>query len=71
VNRVGRAPEIHEKEGSAVREAFAARAAGRSDGAIAAELNRRGLRTRTGQLFTAHALKDLFNCRFYLGVVTF
>mgnify|MGYP003348088677 CR=1 FL=1 len=26
---------------------------------------------RTGRLFTAHALKDLFKCRFYTGVVVF
>ena len=67
----GEAPVVEPEEGEAVREAFAARAAGQSNGAIAATLNRRGFRTRKGHLFTAHALKDLFNCRFYTGVVTF
>ena len=67
----GEAPVVDPEEGEAVREAFAARAAGQSNGAIAATLNRSGLRTRKGHLFTAHALKDLFNCRFYTGVVTF
>ena len=67
----GEAPVVDPEEGEAVREAFATRAAGQSNGAIAATLNRSGLRTRKGHLFTAQALKDLFNCRFYTGVVTF
>ena len=58
-------------EAEAVREAFGARASGLSNGAIATTLNESGFRTRTGRLFTAHALKDLFNCRFYTGVVVF
>lgn len=58
-------------QAEAIREAFAYRAGGQSNGAIAAMLSKRGFRTRKGHLFTAHALKDLFNCRFYLGVVTF
>ena len=67
----GEAPVVDPAAGEAVREAFAARAAGQSNGAIAAMLNRAGFRTKRGQLFTAHAMKDLFNCRFYTGVVSF
>ena len=67
----GEAPVVEPEEGEAVREAFAARAAGQSNGAIAAKLNRAGFRTKKRHLFTAHATKDLFNCRFYTGVVTF
>ena len=65
------APIVDPEAGEAVREAFAARAAGQSNGAIAAMLNRDGFRTKKGHLFTAHAMKDLFNCRFYTGIVTF
>ncbi len=67
----GAPPVIDEEEGQVVREAFAARAAGQSNGAIAAMLNTHGFRTKNRHLFTAHALKDIFNCRFYLGVVAF
>lgn len=67
----GEPPQVDAFEGQAVREAFASRAAGLSNGAIAARLNASGFRTRTGRLFTAHALKDLLNCRFYTGVVVF
>lgn len=67
----GKPPVVDPDEGEAVKDAFAARAAGQSNGAIAATLNQRGLRTKKGHLFTAHALKDLLNCRFYLGIVTF
>ena len=67
----GEPPNVDSAEAEAVRGAFASRAAGLSNGAIAAGLNGCGFRTRTGRLFTAHALKDLFNCRFYTGVVVF
>ena len=64
-------PQPEERESHAVRRVFAMRASGSSNGAIAAWLNGEGFRTRTGRLFTAHAVKDLLNCRFYLGFVSF
>ncbi|MDA0365509.1 MAG: recombinase family protein [Chloroflexi bacterium] len=67
----GQGPVVEPLEAEAVREAFAARAAGQSNGTIAIATNQAGFRTRKGNLFTAHAVKDLLNCRFYTGVVTF
>ena len=62
---------VEPSEGEAIRQAFAARAAGRSNGQIAEVLNGDGFRTRKGNFFTAHAMKDMFNCRFYTGAVLF
>ena len=64
-------PRAEPREANSVRAAFAARASGQSNAVIADALNREGLRTRTGRLFTAHAIKDMLNCRFYLGIVSF
>src|SRR5690606_7462030 len=64
-------PQPEERESHAVRRVFAMRASGSSNGTIAAWLNGEAFRTRTGRLFTAHAVKDLLNCRFYLGFVRF
>jgi site-specific DNA recombinase len=54
-------------EAEVLREAWRRRAAGESLGAIAAWLNESGFETREGNHFTAHAMKDIFNNRFYLG----
>ena len=67
----GEVANVEPREGEAIQQAFAARAAGQSNGQIAEMLNRDGFRTRNGHLFTAHAMKDMFNCRFYTGVVLF
>ncbi len=56
-------------EASAVAGAFERRAAGDTNGAIADWINAQGFTTRTGRLFTAHAIKDMLNTRFYAGVV--
>ena len=50
---------------------FICRTAEPSNGEIAAWLNGQGFRTRTGRVFTAHAVKDMLHCRFYTGGVTF
>lgn len=34
-------------------------------------LNRYGFRTRKGHMFTAHTIKDILNCRFYLGLIQY
>ena len=65
------APMIEPREGEAVCRVFTARAAGLSNGAIAASLNREGFRTRKGHLFTPFAVKDMLRCRFYLGRIVF
>ncbi len=67
----GGMPCVEARAGEAVRRLFAMRVAGESNGVIAGALNREGFSTRTGRLFTAHAIKDLLTCRFYIGVVTF
>ncbi len=40
-------------------------------GELAAWLNNLGFKTREGNRFTAHAIKDIFNNRFYLGLVIY
>ena len=67
----GAAPQVDPREAEAVREAFAQRAVGASTGEIAAWLSASGFRTRKGHVFTAHAVKDMLNTRFYCGVVTY
>lgn len=62
---------IVEREAGLVAEAFERRASGQSNGEIARWLNEQGVRTRTGRLFTAHAVKDMLNCRFYAGGVIY
>ena len=64
-------PMIEPREGEAVRRVFTSRAAGQSNGVIAASLNREGFRTRKGHLFTPFAVKDMLRCRFYLGRIVF
>ncbi|HZA21312.1 MAG TPA: recombinase family protein, partial [Dehalococcoidia bacterium] len=67
----GGVPQIKQKEAAAVREAFQRRAEGQSTGAIATWLNDQGFKTLKGGLFTAHAIKDMLNCRFYIGKVSY
>jgi len=67
----GAAPQVDPREAEAVREAFAQRAVGASTGEIAAWLSASGFGTRQGHGFTAHAVKDMLNSRFYCGVVTY
>jgi site-specific DNA recombinase len=67
----GAAPQVDPREAEAVRDAFAQRAVGASTGEIAARLNTSGFGTRQGHGFTAHAVKDMLNTRFYCGVVTY
>jgi site-specific DNA recombinase len=67
----GGVPQPDEKEAEAVREVFERRAKGESTGSIASWLNNSGLRTRKDRMFTAHAVKDMLNCRFYLGKIQY
>lgn len=55
------------KEAEVVTEAFLRRAEGQSYGQIAAWINSLGISTREGHAFTAHAVKDILNNRFYCG----
>ena len=64
----GGVPQVVAAEAEAVLEVFERRARGDSNGSIATWLNM-GFKTRKGRIFTAHAIKDLIDCRFYLGKV--
>ncbi|MDA0735479.1 MAG: recombinase family protein [Chloroflexi bacterium] len=67
----GGVPQISEIEAAAVREVFGRRAGGESTGSLADWLNSAGFKTRKGGIFTSHAVKDMLNCRFYLGKVRY
>src|SRR5919106_3877127 len=67
----GGVPQIEQMQAAAVREVFERRAEGESTGSLANWLNNRGLKTLKGGIFTAHAIKDMLNCRFYLGKVSY
>ena len=65
----GGVPELVEGESEAVLEVFERRANGDSTGTLANWLNVHGFKTRKDGIFTSHAVKDMLNCRFYLGRV--
>jgi site-specific DNA recombinase len=67
----GGVPQIEQMQAAAVHEVFERRAEGESTGSLANWLNDRGLKTLKGGIFTAHAIKDMLNCRFYLGKVSY
>jgi len=60
-------PLVDEKVAQAVLEVFQKRAEGQSTGQIARWLNSQGFRTRVGNAFTPHAIKDMLNSCFYTG----
>ena len=60
---------IQSEEAELVLEAFRQRANGASHGQIAAWRRDQGARTRKGRMFTPHAVKDMVNCNFYVGIV--
>ena len=57
------------EEAEAVRTVFAKRAAGETNGRIAAWLNGQGFETRRARRFTDASIRDILGCRFYLGFV--
>jgi site-specific DNA recombinase len=65
----GGVPRAEPDEADAVRDAFRRRMSGASYGQVATDLTARGFRTRKNRRFSAHAVKDMLGCRFYLGVV--
>jgi len=65
----GGVPRADGREVDAIGRAAQRRLSGSSYGQIAAELDADGFRTRNNRRFTAHAVKDMLGCRFYLGVV--
>ena len=67
----GGVPVPDQREANVVREMFERRARGESNGSIAAWLNDSGFRTRNDRIFTAHAIKDMLNNRFYLGEIRY
>jgi len=67
----GGAPKVNEAEAKAVQEVFQQRVLRESTGAIANWLNAQGFRTRKGNIFTGHAVKDILGNRFYLGKVQY
>lgn len=58
---------INEKEASVVRLAFQMYAAGKTKTKIAAELNERGYRRKSGKLFNVTTLTNMFKNRMYIG----
>ncbi len=64
-------PVKEEREAEAVKEVFQRRAGSQSTGEIAAWLNAQGFCTREGHAFTAHAVKDILNNRYYCGYVKY
>ncbi len=67
----GGVPIPDEHAAPAVLEVFRRRATGASLGDLASWLNGEGHPTQRGRLFTGHAVKDLLNCRFYAGYVSY
>ena len=67
----GGSAQISERDGGAVLDVYHRRSTGASNGSLAELLNRQGFKTSKGGNFTAHALRDILNCRFYLGKVSF
>ena len=58
------------EEADAVRTAFAKRAAGEANSAIADWLHAQGFKTRPNNRFTEFSVRGMLSFRFYLGVVT-
>ena len=58
-----------EQEFEVIEEIFWQRDEGHSYGEIAGWLKQHGFRTREGHNFTAHAVRDILNNRFYCGYV--
>ena len=65
------APKLQEAEAPALQEVWRRRAEGESMAELSTWLNARGFRTKEGNLFTSHAIKDIFKNRFYLGVIIY
>ena len=59
------------RETEAVQETFHRGAEGQSNGEVARWLNNQGFRTREGNAFTPHAVRDMLSNHFYLGVVKY
>jgi DNA invertase Pin-like site-specific DNA recombinase len=60
-----------EHEVAAVKEIFNMRTEGHSYGEVAAWLNHQGFRSREGNAFTAHAIRDILDNRFYCGFIKY
>ena len=67
----GGVPQPDGNKATLVREIFERRSKGESTGAVANWINSQGFKTRKGDIFTSHAIKDMINCRFYLGKVRY
>jgi len=58
-----------DREADALIEVFQRRVEGQSYGEIATWLNKQNFRTRKGHAFTAHAIRDILENRFYCGYI--
>ena len=67
----GGIPQLYKEEPGAVCKIYERRAAGESYGSLADWLNDQGFKTIAGGFFTSHAVRDLLECRFYLGKITY
>jgi site-specific DNA recombinase len=60
-----------EAEAEIVTEGFKRRDEGQSYGEIATWINKQGFHTRKGHVFTAHAVRDMLDNRFYCGFIKY
>ena len=67
----GGVPVAEADKAAVIRHAFSRRADGESCDSIAKWVNDQGFLTKGGNWFAAHAMKDIFNCHFYVGIVTY
>jgi site-specific DNA recombinase len=70
-NSPKQAPVTVPSEADAILQVFEMRVQGESHGAIAAWINSKGFRTRTGRMFTEYSIRDMLSNRFYTGVVVY
>ena len=67
----GGVAQVVECEAEAILQVYQRRQDGESTGSLANWLNDLGFKTRKGGIFTSHAVKDMLNCRFYVGKVCY
>jgi hypothetical protein len=67
----GGVPHLEPAKPAAVLQVFMGNTSGDSMGTSADWLNAQGFKTRTGGIFTPHAVRDMLNCRFYVGKISY
>ncbi|MGB2695641.1 MAG: recombinase family protein, partial [Dehalococcoidia bacterium] len=67
----GAVPQIVPDEAAGLVEAFRRKLTGASNASVADWLNTQGFKTRESNLFTAHAMKEIFSNPFYAGTIRY